>query len=87
MGILSGTIVQSVLLMLFLFSPCISRETGLFFIAASISEEMLQYCGANVCDVTLSNTTTPKPEQELVHILVGCYIGNTIYFISTSDLI
>ncbi|CAL8314826.1 unnamed protein product [Boreogadus saida] len=41
----------------------------------SISEEMLQYCGANVCDVTLSTTTTPKPEQELVHILVGCYIG------------
>ena len=87
MGILSEPIVKSVLLMLYVFSPCTCSETSLFFIAASISEEMLQHCGADVCDVTLSNTTTPKPAQELVLTLVGCYIGNTVYFISSSDLI
>ncbi|KAJ3607211.1 hypothetical protein NHX12_026724 [Muraenolepis orangiensis] len=41
-----------------------------------IPEEMLQCCGASVCDdVLTSNSTTTKPEHELVLTLVGCYIG------------
>ncbi|KAM3861460.1 protein unc-93 homolog A-like [Diretmus argenteus] len=39
-----------------------------------VPEEQLQFCGAASCDVQV-NTTTTRPEQELVWILVGCYIG------------
>ncbi|XP_071400454.1 protein unc-93 homolog A [Centroberyx affinis] len=39
-----------------------------------IPDEQLQYCGAASCDVT-PNVTTSRPEQKLVQILVGCYIG------------
>ncbi|KAJ8009050.1 hypothetical protein DPEC_G00084810 [Dallia pectoralis] len=41
-----------------------------------ISEEDLQFCGAGVCvDIISTNTTTKRPEQELVWTLVGSYIG------------
>ncbi|XP_035379843.1 protein unc-93 homolog A-like [Electrophorus electricus] len=41
-----------------------------------ISEETLQYCGAALCNenfTTVGNFT--RPEQHLVNILLGCYIG------------
>ncbi|XP_062858490.1 protein unc-93 homolog A [Trichomycterus rosablanca] len=43
---------------------------------AEIPEERLQYCGAALCNenfTTAGNFT--RPEQKLVNILMGCYIG------------
>ncbi|XP_061099894.1 protein unc-93 homolog A-like [Conger conger] len=42
---------------------------------ADIPEENLVYCGAGICTQNISGGETPRPEQKLVHILVGCYIG------------
>ena len=47
--------------------------------SAEIPEENLQYCGAALCDenfTTSGNITLP--EQNLVNILMGCYIGRQI---------
>ncbi|XP_037304672.2 protein unc-93 homolog A [Pungitius pungitius] len=43
---------------------------------ANIPEEQLQTCGAANCGLNISlNGTTTRPAQNLVEILVGCYIG------------
>ncbi|XP_061099043.1 protein unc-93 homolog A-like isoform X2 [Conger conger] len=42
---------------------------------ADIPEENLVYCGAGICTQNISGGEAPRPEQKLVHILVGCYIG------------
>ncbi|MFT7803002.1 protein unc-93 homolog A [Arapaima gigas] len=49
---------------------------------ANITEEDLQYCGTGVClenIATGGNVTTP--EQSLVNILLGCYIGVGVFAI------
>uniref|UniRef100_A0AAR2JSM9 Protein unc-93 homolog A n=2 Tax=Pygocentrus nattereri TaxID=42514 RepID=A0AAR2JSM9_PYGNA len=43
---------------------------------AEIPEENLQYCGAALCDENFTTTgNITLPEQNLVNILMGCYIG------------
>ncbi|XP_072299595.1 protein unc-93 homolog A [Eucyclogobius newberryi] len=43
---------------------------------ADISDEQLQTCGAADCGLNItSNSTSTRPEQELVWTLVGAYIG------------
>lgn len=42
-----------------------------------IPDEQLSTCGVADCGLVVqSNSTTPRPAQELVQILLGCYIGN-----------
>ncbi|XP_061099755.1 protein unc-93 homolog A-like isoform X2 [Conger conger] len=48
-----------------------SQDTNI----ADIPEENLVYCGAGICTQNISGGEAPRPEQKLVHILVGCYIG------------
>ncbi|XP_076872360.1 protein unc-93 homolog A [Brachyhypopomus gauderio] len=41
-----------------------------------ISEERLQFCGAALCNENFTTTANiTRPEQHLVNILLGCYIG------------
>ncbi|XP_066533554.1 protein unc-93 homolog A [Hoplias malabaricus] len=40
-----------------------------------IPEERLQFCGAAVCDVNITPAEISRPDQNLVNILMGCYIG------------
>ncbi|XP_003971963.1 protein unc-93 homolog A isoform X1 [Takifugu rubripes] len=43
---------------------------------AEIPEEQLRTCGVTECGLVVqSNGTTPRPAQEVVQTLLGCYIG------------
>ncbi|KAG9347512.1 hypothetical protein JZ751_005080, partial [Albula glossodonta] len=42
---------------------------------ADIPEENLIYCGAGICTQNISGGESSRPEQKLVNILLGCYIG------------
>lgn len=48
----------------------------LIIVKAEIPEENLQYCGVGLCaDDFIQSGNFSRPEQKIVHRLLGCYIG------------
>ncbi|KPP58838.1 protein unc-93A-like, partial [Scleropages formosus] len=54
-----------------------SQDSGV----ADIPEENFEYCGANTCLDTNTGGNVTQPEQSLVQILLGCYIGVGVFAI------